>query len=96
MRESVVAQLLGRVPSTLESGRVPVLVCEECGDIGCGAVAVRILHEEGCVRWTDWSYENGYEPAKPLEWPTQPGDFVFERNAYEAALRGAQEVDARV
>lgn len=86
----IVEQLLAREPSELESGRVPVLVCEECGDIGCGAYAVRILRQGNTVRWTDWAYENGREPAEPIEeWPTRPGDFLFELDFYEQAIREA-------
>ena len=40
-REAV-DQLLGICGSGLVSARVPVLVCEECGDLVCGAIAVRI------------------------------------------------------
>jgi hypothetical protein len=82
-------QLLAREPSALESGRVPVLVCEECGDVGCGAFTVRVVREDDTVRWTDWAYENGREPADPISWPTRPGDFLFERGSYERAIREA-------
>jgi hypothetical protein len=85
----ITEQLLAREPSALESGRVPVLVCEECGDVGCGAFAVRVLCEGDTVRWTDWAYENGREPAGPMEWPTRPGDFLFERGSYAQAIRDA-------
>ena len=82
-------QLLAKETSALESGRVPVLVCEECGDVGCGAFTVRILREGDTLRWTDWAYENGREPAGPVGWPTRPGDFLFELASYEQAFRGA-------
>ena len=86
-RASVVAELLGDQASELESGRIPVLVCQLCGDFGCGAFAVRILREGDRVRWTDWAYENWYEPPQPLEW----GDFLFDRQSYEGALGKALE-----
>ena len=89
VRASVVAELLGDQAFKLESGRVAVLVCEMCGDVGCGAFAVRILREGERVQWTDWAYENGYEPPRPLVWPTMPGDFLFDRQSYEAVLRKA-------
>jgi hypothetical protein len=85
----ITEQLLAREPSPLESGRVPVLVCEECGDVGCGAFTVRILRDGETVRWTDWAYENGREPAGPVEWPTRPGDFLFELDSYEQVIRDA-------
>ena len=86
---SVVSQLLGEKPSELPSGRVPVLVCEECGHVGCGAFVVRLIHDSESVRWADWSYENGYEPAEPIGWPTKPSEFVFDRASYENELRRA-------
>ena len=88
-RAATVTQFLGEKPSQLKSGRVPVLVCEECGDVACGALAVRVIREADSIRWTDWLYEDGYEPGRPLDWPTQPGDLVFNLNAYEAAIRKA-------
>jgi hypothetical protein len=88
-KASLVSQLLVKSPSDLASGRVPVLVCEECGDIGCGAFAVRVLRDGECFRWTDWYYENGNEPPSPLDWPTKPTDFLFDSLLYEQALRRA-------
>ena len=83
------SQLLDQSPSTLESGRVPVLVCEECGDVACGALAVRIERREGSIVWADWAHENGYEPAKTLEWPTHPDRLEFELSNYESVLSSA-------
>jgi hypothetical protein len=77
------------MPSKLDSGRVPVLVCEECGDIVCGAITVRILRESDRIIWTDWFYENGYEPGNFIEWPIKPGDFVFNVDAYEVEIQKA-------
>src|SRR5487761_2745313 len=62
-------QFLARRASTLISGRVPILVCEECGDPGCGAIAAWIERSGPVVNWSDWAFENGYEPARPLDWP---------------------------
>jgi hypothetical protein len=79
-------RFLARRASTLLSGRVPVLVCEECGDIGCGAIAVRIEGNGSFVSWSDWAFENGYEPARPLDWSTYPKAFQFDLTEYEEAL----------
>jgi hypothetical protein len=84
------SQLLGQTPSTLESGRVPVLVCEECGDLACGALAVRIERRANSVVWTDWAYENGYEPAKSPDWANYPGSLEFEASNYDSVLSNAQ------
>ena len=79
-------QLLGLAPSSLASGRVAVLVCELCGDIRCGALAVRIARRGPVLTWTDWAYENGYEPASELSWPTYPESFEFDLKQYERAF----------
>lgn len=84
-----VDELLGESPSELESGRVPVLVCEECGDIGCGAIAVRVIVKADQVTWTDWAWENGYEDARDLEWASRPADWVFDWTAYAKAIRAS-------
>jgi len=75
-----------RRDSTLVSGRVPVLVCEECGDIGCGAIAVRIERIGSIVKWSDWAFENGYEPARALDWSSYPESLQFDWIEYEGAL----------
>jgi hypothetical protein len=84
-------QPLAVVTSVLESGRVPVLVCDECGDLACGALAVRIKRHGDVVRWTDWAYEHGYEPAKPLECPTYPEMLEFDLIEYQRLLVGVAE-----
>jgi len=86
IERKAVDQLLGIRGSSLASGRVPVLVCEECGDLACGAIAVRIERDGTLVTWTDWAYENGYESAQELGWPTVPKHFHFELAAYERAF----------
>ncbi len=88
-RAELVAQFLARRPSGLASGRVPVLVCEECGEIGCGGIAVRVIRESDQIIWTDWLYEDGIEEGSSIGWPTKPGDLVFEIRAYEEAINRA-------
>lgn len=86
VEQQTLEQLLGLTPSGLVSGRVALLVCEECGDVACGALAVRIVRRDSVVRWTDWAYENGYEPASELGWPTYPQSFEFDLKRYEQAF----------
>ena len=81
-------QFLARRTPTLLSGRIPILVCEECGDIGCGAIAARIERSGLVVKWSDWAFENGYEPARALEWSTYPEALQFDWIKYEGALAG--------
>jgi hypothetical protein len=87
-RESI-DQFLAQRLSTLLSGRVPILVCQECGDIGCGAIAAWIERHGLVVNWSDWVFENGYEPARPLDWSTYPQSLQFDCGEYERAFAGA-------
>jgi hypothetical protein len=86
-RAVIVDQFLGQCPSELESGRVPVLVCEMCGDVGCGALAVRITRDGKLVKWTDWADEDGDELSREVGWPTRPDELVFDQSNYESEIR---------
>jgi hypothetical protein len=50
-RKLYMNRLLLREPSELESGRVPIFVCAECGDIACGALTARIVESPDGFRW---------------------------------------------
>jgi hypothetical protein len=59
-------QFLGISAADTLDGRVLLYVCPECGDIGCGAYAAKITVSDEKVVWSDFAYENGYEPANTL------------------------------
>ena len=62
-------------------GRVALLGCE-CGESGCWPFVARIEVAEDRVTWRDFA-----QPHRP-QWSYQSfGPFVFDRSAYEAALR---------
>lgn len=50
-------ELLGEVPSTFESGRVPLFVCGCCADLGCGALSVAVEHTPEGVVWRDFGWD---------------------------------------
>jgi len=78
--------LLMREPSKLRSGRVPIYICPECGDIGCGAYSVYVRQNDDCFTWDSFAYENGYEEPQIID---GVGPFTFEKHAYEAAITDA-------
>jgi hypothetical protein len=82
------ASLLGATPPDTEDGRVLLYVCPECGDIGCGAYAVRVERGSGVVRWVDFAYVNGYEPPAPV----QLQSFEFDEREYEDAVTAASAI----
>lgn len=66
--------------------RVALFVCPECGDLACGAITVLVSRNDLSVKWSDFAYDNGYEPASGLD---QVGPFEFEWDAYLAEIKRA-------
>jgi hypothetical protein len=86
----IIDEFLFRASGELQSNRTPVLVCEECGDVACGAFAVRITRTGSVVRWSDWAWENGDGRPRPVDdWATIPPPFEFLWKDYEEAFSNA-------
>jgi hypothetical protein len=80
----VVEEFLLQTSGELESKRTPALVCEECGDVACGAFAVRIARRGSVVTWSDWAWENGDGKPRPVDdWAKHPPIFEFSWKEYE-------------
>jgi hypothetical protein len=77
--------LLLREPSKLPSGRVPLYICPECGDLGCQSLSVRAIEEPDRFVWTEFAYEANYD-AGPATKFIEVRPFSFEKRAYEAAI----------
>ncbi|HTJ11438.1 MAG TPA: hypothetical protein VL547_05420 [Dinghuibacter sp.] len=73
----------GKEKSRLETGRVMIYVCPECGDIGCGAITAIILDRGAKIIWSDFGSEAGdgvtelYAHIEPIE---------FDRQSYFSAF----------
>jgi len=68
------------------AGHAALLVCEECGDLECGAITAAVDSEETTVIWSDFRWQRpsgwcGVEHADP------PIRFTFDCGAYLARLR---------
>lgn len=83
----VIRRLLMVEPGDLPGGRVSLYICPECGDIGCGAITVRIERRGLEIIWSDFGYENNYENNVELESFCSIGPFHFDLNTYESKLR---------
>lgn len=82
----VARQLRGADPSEFASGRVPIYVCSECGDLGCGAVTVRVTELDDCFVWSELSIES-YNSATPITWRVRDErDFYFAKAQYLATI----------
>lgn len=86
--DAKLSSLLGRTAPETDDGRVLLYVCPECGDIGCGAYAVRVERTHGVVRWSDFAYVNGYEEPVSLDLPA----FEFDEQEYERAVAVASAI----
>ena len=79
--------LLERDPD-LHEGRNSILVCPLCGDLGCGAYSARFQQEGDVIKWSEFGYENNYDPASvELDRFKLMSSFVFLWNEYSAELR---------
>jgi hypothetical protein len=78
--------LLLRAPSPMPSGRVPLYICPECGDLGCGALTARVVEDHESFAWLDLAFETDYQEVPPTDF-LEVRPFYFEKRAYEAAIR---------
>jgi hypothetical protein len=80
-------ELLLKQKSELPSCRVPIYVCGECADVGCGAYCVTVVKQDDYYIWQDFVFENGmddYLVAVP-----RLGPFYFTRDNYVSIIQSA-------
>lgn len=80
--------LLGEQPAVeLDPGRVPLYVCPSCGDMGCGAIGMRVERTASTVTWREFRWETG--PGDPDDdlCAVPGGPFVFDRAQHDAEVR---------
>lgn len=77
--------LLLKQSSPLETGRVMIYVCAECGDSGCGAITARVEKVAECFIWKDFAFEDDVNPLhfKPYR---HIGPFRFNKTEYWRVL----------
>lgn len=86
---AIVARLMGEASPDLPPDRVAVFVCPECGDLGCGAVTVRLSVGPGAVTWSDWAWQTDYDPEPVRHDLDDMPSLSFDRAVHDAALRSA-------
>lgn len=79
--------LLGETPPELVNGRIPIFVCPECGDLGCGAITAEVERDRDTVIWRDLGWDVNYETEDEGDIRFYPGPLVFDRAQYESELR---------
>jgi hypothetical protein len=88
VNKSYARQLLLKEPSELDSKRVPLYVCNCCGDLGCGALTVTIEKVDGYFIWNDFGYENSHEDSFfQNEFLKRTGPFKFRSDVYFSVVQ---------
>ena len=81
----IVNQFLKTKDSELQTGRIMLLVCRECGDIGCGSITLEIQKNEDSYVWKNFAHENdSFELIETDFLDIEPKE--FSKNEYENAL----------
>jgi hypothetical protein len=77
-----VERLLRKRPPDLSDDRVSLYVCPECGDLGCGAVTVKITGTPGGIVWAEFGIQNNYDAFVHREGLEGVGPFEFDGRMY--------------
>jgi hypothetical protein len=88
-QQRVSAELLREAAPSLSSGRTSIYVCPECGDIGCGAITVRISRVGDRILWSDFASEGREAPYKIVA-----DDMDFDPREYRAAIAAVRMREA--
>jgi hypothetical protein len=70
--------------------RLPLYVCPECGDLGCGALTCDVRCVGDKIMWSRFGFENDYDDAMSdfISYDTI-GPFEFDARQYTAAIERA-------
>lgn len=80
-------QLMLREESVLAPGWAPLFVCQCCGDLACGAIAVRVERRPAGFVWAAFRYAGpGTISSVVSPYMERTGPFVFEPTAYCSVL----------
>ncbi|MER7505169.1 hypothetical protein AB0L05_34945 [Nonomuraea pusilla] len=71
---------------TSEDGRMPLYVCPECRDLGCGALTMVLEVSSDRVVWRDLGWQTDDPDEVDHDDLTDISPFVFDRTQYEAGL----------
>ena len=78
-------ELLSKKKSELKSGRVPIYICPECGDLGCGCISIEIIKTNEGFIWKSFGFENNYENGIAESYDI--GEFFFNKTQYYEELK---------
>lgn len=82
------SMLLRKSPSDLHGERVPLYVCPECADYGCGVVSCAIERTTDGIVWRDFGMQNNHDDEIRIEDRDRWRSYVFDPTEYFGALSG--------
>ena len=78
---------LRKTPGRLAANRRPLYVCNDCGDVGCGAITAVVERVGGVIIWRAFGFENDHDPGSvPERWFPQVPVFRFAVQPYYACF----------
>jgi len=81
-------QLLLKMPSPLESRRVPIYVCSCCSDLSCGATTVEVVETDFSFIWRKFGQESNWQKGLfQSEYMKRTGEFEFDKELYVSTLQ---------
>jgi len=83
----VAGWLLLRAKSDLRTGRIPLLFCPTCADLGCGAVTAAVEHIDDCFVWKDFGFETPTSESVDRERYEHVRGFTFIEYDYTETFR---------
>ncbi len=84
-------ELRGRRPASgLAEHRIALLVCGGCGDLECGAITASLSVTTDQVSWTEFRWEDGFQPRYEPIAAAGPG-FTFDRASYDTTFSEAYD-----
>ncbi len=79
-------ELLCDGPATGPEGRLALLVCPECGDIGCQAITAKIARIDATYLWKEFRLENGRDDESGVLIPLPLETVCFPAEQYRRAI----------
>lgn len=74
--------LLRNCDSNFKPGRVPLFVCPECVDYGCGVYTCSVSREGDSILWRNFAMENDYEDGLRQDDAEKFGWYAFDVSEY--------------
>ncbi|OWA37303.1 hypothetical protein B9G55_04360 [Saccharibacillus sp. O16] len=69
--------------------RRSLYICPACGDLGCGAVSIRIERANGCFIWQEFGVQSVEDSRNSLTLLNGIGPFYFAEDAYRDTICSA-------